>query len=150
VDSAPLIETVEAALRALDEERWSDAASLIDADDLRARASALPVARDTEFPPHSPRDAVAAWLAASDLRARMGDAEGFAMPRRAVIGAVMETPELGHVLYRESWQGVDDPSAGTVRTVTLRRAEGQWRIRLEHDFFGYTHHEVRHIGRFPG
>ena len=59
------------------------------------------------------------------------------LPRRQVIGAVLESDSLAHIVYRLGLGPVaDDEPAGPAFLASAHRTPAGWRLRLDDGFFG--------------
>lgn len=59
------------------------------------------------------------------------------VPRRRVIGAVLEGDSIAHVVYRVQFgPDVDAEPPGLLSLATAHRTAEGWRLRLDHGFFG--------------
>jgi hypothetical protein len=95
-----------------------------------------------------PVEALSRYLQAQDPNwryeqhlARLGRSVGrdpseVPLQSRRILGGVLETVDVAHVLYKFTWRGDSDaPGEGDMRVATLRRTTGGWRLRLRGELF---------------
>jgi hypothetical protein len=65
------------------------------------------------------------------------------VPRRQVIGAVLEGDSLAHIVYRlQDGPADDDEPAGLLSLATVRRTPEGWRLRLDDGLWGLENWHV--------